>query len=163
MIAKFARRGAAVLGMIVGVAGTASAQTATQTVTFQVDAISRLAFTGSPSLIVNTAVAGQNPTQATASATYAVTTNQSAQKITAQLNSAMPTGLTLGVTLQTPGGSATSVAGVQLDATAKDVINNLGQIAASALTVSYTLDATPAAGVVASSSRVVTYTITTGP
>ncbi len=79
---------------------TVSAQSATQTVTFQVSAINQVAVTGSPSLVINAASAGSAPTSVTASGnTWAVTTNQSTAKITASIASAMPTGLTLSANL----------------------------------------------------------------
>ena len=87
-------------------AASVSAQTATQSVTFQVDAINQIALSGSPSLVINTATAGSSPTQATAAATWAVTTNQSGAKITASINSAMPSGLTLQVNLSAPAGGS---------------------------------------------------------
>src|SRR5687767_15812092 len=83
-------------------ASVASAQTANQVVTFQVNAINQIAFSGSPSLLINTATAGSNPTSATAAATWAVTTNQTGAKITASIGSDMPTGLTLSVNLAAP-------------------------------------------------------------
>jgi hypothetical protein len=43
-----------------------------------------------------------------------------------------------------------------------DLITALTHVNASALTLTYQLDATPAAGVVPSGTRVVTYTITGG-
>ena len=75
----------ATMALLAGAASAASAQTANQTVTFQVDAINQIAFVGSPSLVINTATAGSNPTSATAAATWAVTTNQSGAKITASI------------------------------------------------------------------------------
>jgi hypothetical protein len=142
-------------------AATASAQTATQSVTFQVDAINQIALSGSPSLVVNTATAGSAPTQASAAATWAVTTNQTGAKITASINSAMPAGLDLQVNMSAPAGG--SSAGAQtLSTTAVDVVTGITKLAQSGISVGYTLDATAAAGVVASTSRTVTYTITGG-
>ena len=43
------------MALMLSAASAASAQTATQVVTFQVDAINQIAFTGSPSLVINTA------------------------------------------------------------------------------------------------------------
>ena len=147
---------------LVGAASSASAQTATQTVTFQIDAINVIAFAGSPSLVVNSAVAGNAPTSATSAvASWAVTSNQSGAKITASINSAMPAGLTLSVNLAAPA-SATSVGLQALGTTAVDVVTGITKLAGAALGVTYQLDATAAAGVVASSSRIVTYTITGG-
>jgi hypothetical protein len=157
---KFGRILAA-LAMTLSAVNAASAQTATQIVTFQVTAINQISFAGSPSLTISTATAGNNPTSATnATATWAVTTNQSNAKITASLNSDMPTGLTLWVMLGAPVGS-TSI-GNSLSTTAVDLVTGITQRAQGGLVVTYSLDATPAAGVVASTTRTVTYTITGG-
>lgn len=143
-------------------ASAVQAQTATQTVTFQVDAINEVAFAGAPSLTINAATAGSAPTSATSNvATWAVTTNQSGAKITASINAAMPAGVTLQANLAAPAG-ATSAGLTSLTTVAADVVTGITQLAASALGVTYQLNATAAAGVVASQSRTVTYTITGG-
>jgi len=149
------------IAFLVGAASAASAQTATQTVTFQVDAINQIAFSGSPSLVINTATAGSNPTGATAAATWAVTTNQTGAKITASIGSNMPAGLTLSADLTAPAG-ATSAGFQALSTTSVDLVTSITKLAQGALTVSYSLAATPAAGVVSSTTRTVTYTITGG-
>ena len=60
---------------------TASAQTATQTVTFQVTAINQIAVSGAPSLVINSAAAGSAPTSVTSAGnTWSVTTNQTARQ-----------------------------------------------------------------------------------
>ncbi len=141
---------------------SAHAQTATQTVTFQVSAINQVAVTGSPSLVINSASAGSAPTSVTAAGnTWSVTTNQSGAKITASIPSAMPTGLTLSASLAAPAGATT--AGLKaLSTVATDMVTGITKLNASGLSLSYQLDATAAAGVVASATRVVTYTITGG-
>ena len=146
---------------LIAAASAASAQSATQSVTFQVDAINQIAFTGSPSLVINTATAGSAPTSATAGATWAVTTNQTAAKITASIASVMPAGLTLQVNLSAPAGG-TSAGAQTLGTTAVDVVTGITKLAQSAISVNYSLAATAAAGVVSSTSRTVTYTITGG-
>lgn len=147
---------------LVCAASAAAAQTATQTVTFQVDAINEIAFAGAPSLVINSATAGSAPTSATSAvATWAVTTNQTGSKITASINAAMPAGLTLSANLAAPAG-ATSLGLTALSTVAVDLVTGITKLAASALGVTYQLDATAAAGVVASQSRTVTYTITGG-
>ena len=151
----------ATLALVALSATAASAQTANQTVTFQVDAINQIAFTGSPSLVINTATAGSGPANATATASWAVTTNQSGAKITGSLNSNMPAGLTLSVDLAAPAG-ASSAGAQELSTVAVDLVTSITQLAQGALSVGYTLSATPAAGVVASTTRTVTYTITGG-
>ena len=152
----------ATMALLAG-ATTASAQTATQNVTIQVNAINQIAVTGgAQSLTISTATAGGNPTDATASTSWAVTTNQSNQKVTASINSAMPANVTLSVALAQPTG-ATSAGTVALGTGAVDVVTGISTLAESGLGVTYTLSATTAAGVVASTTRTVTYTITAGP
>jgi hypothetical protein len=154
----------ATVALLAGVATTASAQTATQDVTIAVSAISQIAVTGgAQSLTVNTATAGNAPTAASVGVTWAITTNQNDQKITAEIDSPMPAGVTLTAQLAAPGGSSTSAGAVTLTTTAADVVNNIDTAQASGLTLQYTLAATTAAGVVASTTRTVTYTITAGP
>jgi hypothetical protein len=142
-------------------AGTLQAQTATQVVSYQVAAISELSMTGSPSLVINAATAGSAPTSVSANATYAITTNESDMKITAELDEAMPLNVTLSVSLAAPSGGS-SAGAVELGATAKDVVTDISQVNASGLSMTYSLSATVAAGVVPAGTRTVTYTITSG-
>lgn len=143
-------------------AQTAFAQTATQTVTFQVNAINQIAVTGTPSLLINAATAGSAPTSVTSSGnTWAVTTNQTGAKITASIASAMPTGVTLSANLAAPSGATTNGL-VALGTTAADMVTGITKINASSLSLTYQLDATAAAGVITSSTKVVTFTITGG-
>ncbi|MEX2178910.1 MAG: hypothetical protein WD801_09385 [Gemmatimonadaceae bacterium] len=142
-------------------ASAAQAQTATQDVTFQVDAINQIAFAGSPSISITTAVAGSAPTAEQASGTWAVTTNGTSMKITAQINSAMPAGLTLTANLAAPTGGS-SAGATTLSTTAADVVTAISGKAESGLNVTYELTAALSSGVVSSQSRTVTYTITSG-
>jgi hypothetical protein len=137
--------------------------TATQTVTYEVTAINEISTSGNPgALIVNSATAGSAPTDATdASTTWAVTTNQTGAKITAAIDTAMPAGTTLKVNLAAPTG-ASSLGAVTLSTVAVDAVTGITQLNESAKTVEYTLSATAAAGVVASASKTVTFTITGG-
>lgn len=139
----------------------AHAQTATQTVSYEVTAINEISVSGSPSLVINDATAGSGLTSASASGTYAITTNQTNRKITAQLDSNMPSGVTLAVTLAAPTGG-TSAGAVSLSTTAQDVVTGVSNVNQSGLSIGYTLSATVAAGVVPAGNRTVTYTITAG-
>ncbi|MEO5815810.1 MAG: hypothetical protein ABIT20_11070, partial [Gemmatimonadaceae bacterium] len=65
MTIKNVSRSAVVLALVAVGAVSAQAQTANQTVTFQVNAVNQIAFTGAPSLTITTAVAGSAPTSAT--------------------------------------------------------------------------------------------------
>jgi hypothetical protein len=148
--------------LMIGASSAAAAQTANQTVTFQVDAINQIAFAGSPSLVINTATAGSAPTAATANVTWAVTTNQTGAKITASIGSNMPAGLTLTVDLTAPTAAGSSAGAQTLSTTSVDLVTGITKLAESGLGVGYSLSATPAAGVVSSTTRTVTYTITGG-
>ena len=156
-----ANRFLATVGLLAATAMSAGAQTATQTVTFQVDAINQIAFSGSPSLVISTATAGSDPSNATAAGTWAVTTNQTGAKITASIGSNMPSGLTLSVNVSAPSVGA-STGSQNLSTTAVDVVTGITKLAESGLNVGYSLTATAAAGVVSSTTRTVTYTITGG-
>jgi hypothetical protein len=163
MNVPFARRGAVAVALtLLTLAAPARAQTAPQTVTFQVNAINQIAFSGAPSLTINTATAGSQPTPATfTTSTWAVTTNQTGAKITASIPTSMPAGLTLSVNLGAPA-AATSAGLKPIDVAAVDLVTGITKLYASGLSATYQLDATVAAGVVASGTRVVTYTITGG-
>jgi hypothetical protein len=162
MTIKNAFRAGIALALITFAAGSAQAQTATQTVTFAVNAINQIAFIGSPSLTITTAVAGSAPTSVTdASATWAVTCNQTGAKISASLASNMAAGLTLSSSLIAPAGG-TSAGFQSLSTTSVDLVTSVTKVAQALMAVTYKLDATPAAGVVVGGSKVVTYTITGG-
>ena len=150
------------VAVLVVLAATAHAQSATQTVTFQVNAVNQLAVTGSPSLTITTAVAGNAPTQVNANAnTWAVTTNQTGAKVTASIAAAMPPGVTLSARMFPPA-AATSTGMRPLGVAAVDLVTGITKLNQSGMQLRYRLNATSAAGVIASDTRVVTFTITGG-
>lgn len=150
------------LGLGLGVAAHAG-DSDSQTVTFEVQAINEISVSGNPgTLTVSTATAGAEPDAVTdVTTTYAITTNETNRKITAGLNSAMPTGVTLTVALVAPTGGTSSEA-VTLTGTAADVVTGVGTVAESGLGITYGLSATVAAGVVGQDTKTVTFTITAG-
>jgi hypothetical protein len=162
MILNGSRRMGFMVLLIAGGAIPIRAQSTTQAVTFSISAINQIAFVGAPSLTVTAAVPGAGPSSVTdATATWAVTTNQSGAKITANIPTAMPPGLTLSSDLAPPTGA--SSAGFQaLSTVAVDLVTGITKVAQGLMVVTYRLDATPAAGVVSAGSRIVTYTITGG-
>ena len=120
-----------------------------------------ISVSGNPSaMVITTAAAGSSPTGVSNSATTYSVTNLTLfpKKITAQLNSAMPAGVTLKITLAAPSG-ATSLGAVTLTTTPQDVVQNIGLGTFSNLTITYQLSATTAAGVVAAASKTVTLTL----
>lgn len=135
--------------------------TATQTVTFEVQAINEISVSGNPgNLVVSTATAGSEPDAVTDnSTTYSITTNESSKKITGSISAAMPTNTTLQINLTAPTGGS-SAGNITLGTVAADLVTGIATVAESGLTITYTFSATVDAGVVASDSRTVTLTLT---
>jgi hypothetical protein len=125
-----------------------------------------LSVSGSPAnLVINTAIAGQPPTSdndATTTYTVKALNKNNPLKITGRLNAAMPPGMTLTISLAPPGG-AVSNGTVTLDATTRDLVGDITNSNAQTRSITYTLSATAAAGVVPPQSRTVTLTITAWP
>jgi hypothetical protein len=163
MTSSTLRLRAALVAALASAASAFAADTATQTVTFSVSAINEISVSGNPgAMTVSTATAGSAPTAVSnSSTTYAVTTNETGRKITAELDEAMPSGVTLTVNLAAPTG-ATSAGAVALTAAAQDVVTGISTLNESGKTIAYGLSATSAAGVQASDTRTVTLTITAG-
>jgi len=158
-------RRAVVLVSLLALVGSAAlaANTANQTVTFQVSAINEISVSGNPgALTVSTATAGAEPDQVTdASTTYNLTTNGNNKKITGALDTAMPADVTLKVNLAAPTGG-TSAGDVTLSATAQNLVTGISKKAEGTKGITYKLSATVAAGVVSQATRTVTLTVTDG-
>ncbi len=147
--------------VVFGSAGTSFAQTDSEghTVTMEVAPINVLAITGNLTLTIDQATPGSDPDPVDGSASYAVTTNEDAKKITAEINANLPANMSLVVDAAAPTG-ATGSTDVPLTETAADVVTGMSTIAASGLALNYTFSATAAAGKLASTGYTVTYTIT---
>jgi hypothetical protein len=158
------RRVAAMMGLFaLGFAfDSATAQTATQTVHFSVVAMSRVAVSGNAGpLTVNTANAGSAPTSASVGgSSYAITTNESNQKISAAIDTPMPSGVTLAVSLGAPAGAA-SAGSKMLNTSSADLVTEISSVSAAALPIIYTLSASATAAV-APGTRTVTFTVAAG-
>lgn len=143
-------------------AADADAQTATQTVQFQVNAVNQIAVSGNPApLAITTATAGSGLTSATSTgASYAITTNEANQKITASLDQTMPAGVTLEVQLVAPAG-ASSTGSVPLGTASADLVTGISATAASALPITYRLSAGTQVQL-GPTARTVTFTIVSG-
>jgi hypothetical protein len=156
-----------VLAATWGIASGGSAvagDSATQVVTFSVQAVNEIAISGGAvTLTINSATAGSPPTDAVNSATsYAITTNQTNKKITAAVDSAMPTGVSLKVALAAPSG-ASSTGAISLGTLAADVVTGITGLNEAGKTITYTLSTTSAAGVQTTvATRNVTFTIADG-
>jgi len=125
---------------------------------------SSMQVSGSPAtmrIVGSTAGAAPAPV-VESSTTYTFANRNGTKKITAQLNTSMPAGVTLAATFEAPTG-ATTLPNVPLDATARDVVTGIGFAVSTTNGITYTLSATPAAGVVPQQSRTVTLTLVTAP
>lgn len=133
---------------------------ATAIVTFTITSISSISVSGNPAAFtISAATPGDPPNSATdTSTTYAVTTNATAQRIQGSIDTAMPSGVGLTITLSPPSG-ATSVGAVNMTTTAQNLVTGISNVAQSGLGITYTLSATASAAPIASASRTVTYTI----
>lgn len=156
------RRAAFVAALVSSVSAYAASST-TQAVSIEVSAINELSVSGNPgALTVSTATAGSAPDAVSDSTTtYAITTNESTRKITAAIDTAMPTGVTLTASLAAPTGG-TSAGAVALGTVAADVVTGITKLNESGKTITYNLSATSAAGVVPAASKTVTFTIVAG-
>ncbi len=127
-----------------------------------------ISVSGNPGLLrISAAVAGSQPTPVSnATTTYTVNTPSAGGNptflVTMRLSANMPAGVTLTATLAAPPG-ATSAGAVALDVTARNVVTGIRKNTNSTQTITYTLNATAAAGVVANSSRTVTLTVAQAP
>jgi hypothetical protein len=141
----------------------ARAQTATQVVRFQVNAINQVAVSGIPApMVINSATAGNAPGSVIGAGTsYAITTNESNQKITASIDQSLPSGVTLEVALTAPDG-AMSAGAVLLSTSGADVVTGITSANASSLPITYRLSATPAVQMSAPATRTVTFTVVSG-
>jgi len=142
--------------------GDAGAQTATQVVRFEVNAVNQIGVSGAPApLVINTATPGSAPASITAGGTsYAITTNEANKKITASVDQPLPAGVTLEVQLAAPSGAA-SANYVSLGTSSADLVTGISSISAASLPITYRLSATPAVQMSAQ-ARTVTFTIVSG-
>jgi hypothetical protein len=128
--------------------------------------LTALSVSGGPvSLIVNTALAGTEPTAAVYStASYTVTAKKTAgvKKIVGSINAPMPANTTLTIELVAVSG-ATSLGPVALDMTPRDLEINISKENATNAGIIYTFTATVAAGVIPAQSRIVTLTLVNYP
>jgi len=151
---------AALVGLILIFAGGASAQTATQVVSFTVASFQQITVGPGPIAldIVAWTGADDNLTPATGSSTYSILQNVGVSRITAQLNSDVPAGTTLEVQL-TPGPAKGSSAGYQtLTSTAVNVVTGIPRCTDNARAIDYRFSANASAGPI-SGNRTVTYTL----
>ena len=131
-----------------------------QSVTVSVQAINLVAVSGNVTLAINAATPGSAPdSDADSSTSYDLTVNSSGKKITAYLDAAFSSGITLRTQLTAPSGASSTAR--DLTTTPQDLVTGIGGVATTGLTITHTASATPeAAPNGAGQSRTVTYTLT---
>jgi len=162
------RLGVAALAML-AVGAQLRAQAATQTVTFQVDAINAMSTSGAVTLHITasdvTAGASATLSKTDATTTYAFTTNDNAangKTIQGALSSNMPAGLALKINVTAPG-TGTSSGETSLTTSAAALVTGITPTNAATSAISYKLEAGVTAGPQASTSRTVNFTIIDTP
>jgi len=149
------------LSLIISPAVLFAASNDTTTINYEVQAINELNIVDTDlSITIDTAVAGAQPNYESTITTYEITTNcaSNAKKITGQLNTDLPSGLTLNMYMHAPvnGSSPTHRS---MSATPSNMVVNIGPNAEQGIDMDFDLIATVAAGVVSSSSKTLTVTL----
>ena len=135
-------------------------EVASQAVTFDFQEINEIDITGSLSLTINSAVAGEQPDNATDSSSfYAITTNSTNKRITASIDTVMPAHVTLQINVAAPSESGVSKGYVILATSAADVVTGISHVAESNSLITYKLSATAQAGVISGATRTITLTL----
>ncbi len=123
------------LGCISCFGGTVFASNfATQKITLQVNAINELAVSRNP----GTLIVRRNQEAVDSSTTYAIMTNTRNKKITVAIDTPMPRGVFLRMSLKPPAG-ANSAGEAVLSTTAADLVTGINPIATRDLAISYKL------------------------
>lgn len=145
---------------ILGFASANASNVATQTITFSIQPITEISISGDPPAFnASQAVAGSGPSDVTDSSTfYSVTSNGTSEQVFASLDSAMPTGTQLCLMASPPTG-AVSTGIVMLDVSNQSIVTGITQVAQSNLQLSYVFESTVQAGILPSTTRVVTLTL----
>jgi hypothetical protein len=98
----------------------------------------------------------------TDSTTYDVSNAAGTKKIVGRLNTLMPAHVSLTVQAAAPIG-ATSAGAVTLTASDQDLVTGIGVVTQSGLAISFTLNATVAAGTIAAGTKTLTLTLVDAP
>jgi hypothetical protein len=142
-----------------------SQATATQTVTLQVSSVQKLSVSGNPApLIITTGAAGtEGLTSVTdATTTYSETHNSTAPlKITAGIDVALGSGYTLQISLASTKGTSAGTVDISNATAAVSVVTGIAKGSDSGKSITYTFSATATAGILTSTAKTVTLTITT--
>ena len=155
----------AAFAFVAMISASATAQnSANQNVTIQVSAISKLAVSGDPgALIITAGAAGTDALTpvSDASTDYSITHNSnSSLKITAGIDAALSNGYKLEIALVSAKGTTAGTVDISNATTAVDVVTAIAKGADANKGITYTFSADASAGELASTTKVVTLTLT---
>ena len=136
-------------------------QTATQNISIDIRPISRLAVAGSTTMTIPARGAAGAPTVSTATATYAVTTNEDNRRITVALDEPMPTGVTLRMKMDAPAG-AVAEDELELSTDPRTAVTGISRQATRDLGIIFSLETARGAVVPAATNRTVKVTMVSG-
>lgn len=140
--------------------------TATQSVNLTVSTVYKISTSGNPAaLTVTSGTAGSNALTSVSdnSTTYSITQNYgNAVKITANLDAALSSGYTLNVNLASSKGTSAGTVNISnaTSGSAVNVVTAINRGADAGQTITYTFSALASAGMLSSTTRTVTLTLT---
>ncbi|MFC1650685.1 hypothetical protein ACFL2X_03870 [Candidatus Latescibacterota bacterium] len=140
-----------------------AAGTAEQLVSFTIGASNEISVSGSPGLLeILAPAAGEDPIPVSDNNTsISYSTNSSNKKITGDIDSDMPLGVSLQVHIASPGGAqGISQGSIPLSLAASDLVTGISKAAVQDATITYSLAATTSADPVENAARTVTFTMT---
>ena len=152
--------------MLVAADGTFAQATATQNVTLAVNAVYKIAVSGDPApLTITTGTAGVDALSSVTdnSTNYSITQNVgNTVKITAHMDAALSPGYTLQLALASAKGTSAGTVDISnaTSGSAVDLVTGIARGADANKAITYTFSADASAGVLASTTKVVTLTLT---
>lgn len=152
---------AGLAGFALAAAAPAGAQSATQLIRMEIRPINRIAVRGTTTFTIPARTAGTGDVVTSASATYAVTTNEDNRRIIVALDEPMPQGVTLKMRMAAPAG-ALSGDEITLTEAAQSAVTGISRLNASDLGIAYSLVTGSNAVVPASTTRTVRITLVSG-
>lgn len=145
--------------VLAGTSRVASAQSDTSTVTYTISAVTLVEIGGDVSLTINDVNSvGGGLKSDTDGTTYAITNNAGSKKLVGKIDTNMPSNSTLTVTAGAPASGA-SAGAVSLTSSNQDLVNAIGAVDQTGVSLSFTLAATVNAALVNSASKTLTLTL----
>ena len=138
----------------------AHAQTATQSIRMEIRPISQLAVRGTTTFVIPARQSGPEAV-VTASASYAITTNEDNRRITVALDEAMPAGVTLRMRMDAPQG-AQAAEEVTLTTAPQTAVTHISRLNAANLGIGFSLTTGSGAIIPAATARTVHVTLVSG-